>query len=127
MAKHVFPKGYESGGRSNARTLNANAYSHFIARAMRGNATRFDLFMASGLGPVLIGKLIDQLRARGATGNGTGRYNDVLHIESWKLDARGYPTLAAYTLGPGVDAPKPVKTREQIVRDYLERRRARGR
>jgi hypothetical protein len=123
MAKHSFPVGHPSNGRAGARTLNANAYSHFIARLLKGNATRADLHRAAGMGPVLLGKLIDQLRARGATG---GRYNDVLHIESWKRDARGYATVAAFTLGPGVDAEKPIKPREHVVRDYLERRERRS-
>jgi hypothetical protein len=103
-------------------TLNALTYSHFIHALMQRPCTRADLQAATGMGVVLVCKLVNALRARGQTGT----YNDVLHIETWKLDARGYPTLAAYRLGPGVDAPQPKKTRQEVVRTYLAKLEQRG-
>lgn len=117
MTKHVF-EGGRPGGRRGARTLNATAYSHFIAALLDRAMTRPALQEATGMGPVLTSQLIKALRARGQS----GEFNSVLHIESWALDARGYPTLQAFRLGPGLDAPQPKKSRTQVVRDYLERK-----
>lgn len=113
-------------GRVTGRNLNATAYSHFIQALLERPRSRPDLIEITGLGEVLISKLLIALRARGKTGDGTGRFNAVLHIAEWRKDARGYPTVRAFALGPGVDAPQPVKSRAEVVRDYYERRRMKG-
>jgi len=121
MTRNRFPLG-KAGGKSGARTLNATAYSYFVAALLKGDATRPKLQQETGMGQILLGRLINTLRERGKV-PGHPKHNRVLHITSWQLDARGYPTLKAYTLGPGADAPQPKKSRQQVVRDYLQRRK----
>lgn len=109
---------------SRSRTLNATAYSHFISALVRGPQTRPELMRITGMGQPLVSRLVKALRARG-TVPGRPDYNEVLHISGWQLDARGYPTLAEFSLGPGKDAVQPIKPRIQVVRDYLQRRKQR--
>lgn len=113
-------------GRSGSRVLNATAYSYVIEALMHapGGASRATLMAKSGLSHRLVSLLILTLRARGEVPDKPD-YNNVLHIASWHLDARGYPTLAAYRLGLGKDASQPLKSRAEIVRDYTLRRKLR--
>jgi hypothetical protein len=115
------PRGRAAG---DTNTLRPVTYSHFIVALMEGGCTRQELHERTGLGIVLVCKLVKALRTRGRL-LGSDSYNAVLHIDSWKPDARGYPTQAAFRLGPGVDAPQPKKTRAEIVRTYLERKKLR--
>lgn len=127
MVRHSWKPGEAPGvGRSNARTLHAVAYSHFIAALLqtRSGVSRPQLVAVSGMREALISRLVNALRMRGVDEDRPG-YNRVLHIAGWHPDARGYLTLAAYKLAPGQDQPKPVKPREEVVRDYLARRKAR--
>lgn len=119
MSRYVFPVGKPATGRAGgSKSLNTLTYSYMIAAMLEKACTREDLKDVAGVGPALIARCIRDLRARGQQGG----FNSVLHIEAWRLDKRGYPTLAAFRLGPGLDMAQPKKSRTQVVRDYLERK-----
>lgn len=46
-----------------------------------------------------------------------------LHIVGWLPNARGAPTTPIFALGPGEDAPKPLKSVAQIKADFRAKRK----
>lgn len=96
-------------------SLNATAYSYFIAALVDGPKTRAELCAVSGLSQNLVSRLIKALQARG-----------VLYVSAWATDHRGYLTVRVYSLGKGTDVLCPKKPRAEVVRDWIAKKRQRA-
>lgn len=91
--------------------LNALTFAKLTRALMEGDMTLAELAEETGLHYVSVLRYCRTLRAEGA-----------IYIADWRPDKRGTPIMKVYKIGTRPDAPKPVKTKAAIGRDYRKRK-----
>jgi hypothetical protein len=95
--------------------LNSLSLAIMVGEMVDGPFTVRSLMETSGLGRASVYRFMRTFHAKG-----------VVHIGGWEKDAAGRVCVPVYTLGRGKDAKRPTKSKEQVNRDYAQRKRLRG-
>lgn len=91
--------------------INCLSFSKLMRALMDGDMTLQELADETGLHYVSVLRYCRALRAEG-----------VLYVADWRPDARGNLSLKVYKVGTRPDAPKPVKSKAEIARQYRARK-----
>lgn len=96
----------------NKHLLHVSGWAILIEGLIAGESTAHELAEESGVRLHTIRKVVNIMNRRGT-----------IHICGWAKDKLDRAIIPIYKVGPGKNVPRPVKSRQQIKRDYLERNR----
>lgn len=96
-------------GQSRPR-LNSILFAMIVEELVAGPSTWTDLAEKTGLCRGSVLAIVRALRAR-----------NLVHIAGWERDAAGRVNVPAFGFGAAPDAKKPVKSRNEINRDWRAR------
>lgn len=92
--------------------LNALTLAIMLEEMLDGPFTTKALMEVSGLGKSAVYRFVRTFHAK-----------NVVHISGWDKDTAGRVCVPVYTLGRGRDAKRKAKSKEEVNRDYAQRRR----
>jgi len=92
--------------------INALTYAILLRELMDGDKNCHQLAEATGLN---VQTIYDHTKAMYKIG--------VIHVHEWEADTKGRCAVRIYKLGPGKDAKKFTKTRQQVSADYRTRQK----
>lgn len=98
-------------GTRRGHKVNALTFAILVKLLYEGTRTCYELAEETGLHKLTV---YDWTRIMHEQG--------VLHICMWEGEGRS--SMRIFKMGPGKDAPRPTKTREQIAADYRARQKA---
>lgn len=98
-------------GSRRGHKVNAMTFSILVKLLYEGTRTCYELAEETGLHKLTVYDWTREMHRQG-----------VIHICMWEGEGRS--SMRVFKMGPGKDAPRPVKTREQISADYKARRKA---
>lgn len=98
-------------GSRRGHKVNAMTFSILVKLLYEGTRTCYELAEDTGLHTLTIYDWTREMHRQG-----------IIHICMWEGEGRS--SMRIFKMGAGVDAPRPVKTREQIRNEYRARQRA---